>query len=82
MLPVPQRIMDAHRQKLCSFAGIHVLDVTDRSFRHVPGIEQRLAQRQAEMDASLESIARVPSRVQMAMQHVTVPQDQLMHRIV
>ena len=57
-----------------------MLDVTDRSFRHVPGIEQRLAQRQAEMDASLEAIARVPSRVQMAMHRVYAPEDQVMQR--
>lgn len=52
-----------------------MLDVTERSFRHVPGIERRLSERQAEMDASLENVARVPSRVQMA-----VPAAQVMHR--
>lgn len=57
-----------------------MLDVTDRSFRHVPGIEQRLAQRQAEMDASLESIARVPSRIQAAVHHVYAPEDEVMQR--
>lgn len=57
-----------------------MLDVTDRSFRHVPGIEQRLAERQAEMDASLESVARVPSRIQMAAVHASVPVAQAMLR--
>ena len=52
-----------------------MLDVTDRSFRHVPGIERRLSERQAEIDASLESVARVPSRLQMA-----IPAAQIMHR--
>ncbi len=57
-----------------------MLDVTDSSFRHVPGIEQRLAQRQAEMDASLQSIARVPSRVQAAAHHAFAPDAQVMQR--
>ena len=46
-----------------------------------PGIEQQLAQRQAEMDASLESIARVPSRQQVATLDASLPVQQCMQRM-
>ncbi|KAK9904816.1 hypothetical protein WJX75_003029 [Coccomyxa subellipsoidea] len=54
--------------------GIHVLDVTPRSFSHVPGIEVRLQERAAELAAMEEAPVAFPPPT-------AIPEEVEMHRV-
>lgn len=56
-------------------AGIHVLDVTPKSFQHVPGIEVRLQERAAEVAAMQEAGVMYPP-----VPPITIPEEVEMQR--
>lgn len=58
----------------CASAGIHVLDVTPRSFSHVPGIEVRLQERAAELAAMEKAPVAFPPPT-------AIPEEVEMHRV-